>query len=80
MYRFLTDAAYLRDYKVHVKFNTGEEGVVDLSDTVGGNGVFKPLKDLKKFAEVEYSPELDTICWPNGADLAPSYLYSKLIG
>jgi len=78
MYKYLTDAAYLRDYKVYIKFNTGEEGVVSLEDTVGGKGIFKPLKDLKNFSKVEFSKELDTICWPNGADLAPEYLYQKL--
>lgn len=78
MYHYLTDAAYLRDYKVYVKFNTGEEGVVDLADTVGEKGVFKPLKDPRVFAQLEFSRELETICWPNGADLAPEYLYRKL--
>ena len=79
MYKYLTDAAYLRDYKIHVTFNTGEKGVVDLSGIVGGKGIFAPLKDLKNFSQVEFSPELDTICWPNGADLAPEFLYSQLL-
>lgn len=80
MYKYLTSAAYLRDYKVYVTFNTGEAGVVDLADTVGREGIFKPLRDLDNFRQLEYSPELDTICWPNGADLAPEYLYGKLDG
>ena len=37
--------------------------------------VFGLLKDIKVFSQLKVDKELDTIVWPNGADLAPEYLY-----
>lgn len=37
--------------------------------------VFDPLKDMKMFSRFTVDKELDTIVWPNGADIAPEYLY-----
>lgn len=39
--------------------------------------MFEPLKDLSLFAQVKVDPDLGTIAWPNGADLAPDALYEK---
>lgn len=70
----LTEANYLEGYKVEVAFNNGRNGVVDLSDTLNGP-VFEPLKDLSLFSKLKLDEELETIVWPNGADLAPEFLY-----
>jgi len=37
--------------------------------------LFGVLKDKDLFAQVSIHPELDTVTWPNGADLAPEFLY-----
>jgi hypothetical protein len=37
--------------------------------------MFEPLKDMTLFAQVAIHPELETVTWPNGADLAPEFLY-----
>jgi len=37
--------------------------------------VFEPLKDVAQFRQVKVDDELNTIVWPNGADLAPEYVY-----
>lgn len=36
--------------------------------------MFEPLKDRALFAKVAIHPELETVTWPNGADLAPEFL------
>ena len=41
--------------------------------------VFQPLRDPAFFAQVVVDPEMGTIAWPNGADLAPEFLYLSLI-
>ena len=32
---------------------------------------------LAFFAQIKVDPELETIVWPNGADLAPEYVFFK---
>jgi len=70
----VTKATYLEDYRVEISFNDGKTGTVDLSQSLTG-AVFEPLKDIKTFSQLKVDKELDTIVWPNGADLAPEYLY-----
>lgn len=73
----LTEAAYQRDYRIWLKFADGVEGEINLEDELWGE-MFAPLKDKSMFAKVELNSELGTIVWPNGADLAPEFLYSLL--
>ena len=37
--------------------------------------IFEPLRDRRLFQQVHVNPETNTIEWPNGADLAPEFLY-----
>jgi len=67
-------AKYIEDYKVEVSFNNGCKGIADLSDALRGS-VFEPLKDKKIFSQLEVDVLLETITWPNGADLAPEYIF-----
>ena len=71
------EARYVRDFTVWVKFEDGTEGEIDLSGELYGP-VFEPLKDVAFFGQVRVDPELGTIVWPNGADLAPEFLYEKV--
>ena len=73
----ITEAKYLNDYKVQVVFNDGKEGVADLFDVLRGP-VFTPLKDKELFAQLRVDEEMETIAWPNGADLAPEAVYFRV--
>ena len=73
----VTDARYLRDYVVWVRFSDGVEGEVDLAGELDGP-VFEPLRDPAFFRLVTFDPELHTIVWPNGADVAPEFLHSRV--
>ena len=64
---------YLSGYKLWVSFNDASSGEVDLSGELSGT-MFEPLCDEKLFSQVSVDPELETLVWPNGADLAPEYL------
>lgn len=70
-------AEYLHDFTIHIKFSDGTEGDVDLSGELYGE-IFKPLKNLDVFKRFAVHPEFHTLYWPNGADIAPEYLYEKL--
>lgn len=43
-------------------------------------GVFEPLRDPAFFAQVRVDPEAGTLVWPNGADLDPLVLHSRVTG
>ncbi len=71
------EAKYLHDYVLWLRFNDGAEGVADLEDELYGD-VFEPLKDIERFKSFKVDPDLETIVWDNGADLAPEFLYDKM--
>lgn len=74
MFLHIEEARYLGDYKVAVTFNNGKSGIADLANALHG-GVFEALKDKNEFAKLAVDSELETIAWPNGADLAPEFVY-----
>jgi len=73
----IKEARYLHDYVIWLRFNDCAVGEVDLKDELYGE-VFEPLKDLDKFKDFKVDPDLETIVWENGADLAPEFLYDKM--
>lgn len=73
----VVEARYERDYIIHLRFNDGAEGYVDLADELYGQ-MFAPLKDFTRFKAFQVDPELETIVWDNGADFAPEFLHSRL--
>jgi hypothetical protein len=50
---------------------------VDLQNELDGP-VFEPLRQLAVFQCVRLHPELHTIVWSNGADLAPQFLHERI--
>lgn len=73
----VTHVKYLGGFLLHLTFNDGTGGDVDLESELEGE-VFAPLKDRKLFSTVRIDKELGTIIWPNGADLAPEYLHDRI--
>ncbi|MDX2180713.1 MAG: DUF2442 domain-containing protein [Bryobacteraceae bacterium] len=71
-------ACALPEHRVLLRFEDGLEGVVDLG-TLNFSGVFAPLANPTYFAKLRVDPDLGTIAWPNGADLDPDVLYSKVL-
>lgn len=72
------NARYLENFKIWVEFNDGTKGIADLNDDLWGR-VFEPLKNIDLFKKFRISEILNTIEWENGADLAPEFLYEKII-
>lgn len=73
------EATYQDEYKVWIKFNTGESGVVDLKDLVQKYKVAAPLLDKNEFRKF-YLDGWPTLAWPCGFDLAPESLYERITG
>lgn len=73
----VVEVRYVRDYTLWVKFEDGTAGEVDLTASLRGP-VFEPLRDPEYFRRVSVDPEIGTIVWPNGADIAPETLYARI--
>ena len=73
----LMKAEYIEEYKIRITFEDGAVGVIDLYGDLWGE-VFEPLKDLNNVRAFKIDPELQTIVWPTGADLAPEFLYESV--
>lgn len=69
----IKSAKYVAGYKIWVAFDDGTSGEIDLDGVLNGP-VFEPLKEITVFRKVSVDPELETVVWPNGADLAPEFL------
>lgn len=68
------DVQHAGEYKLLITFRDGKKKIVDLKDELWGT-MFEPLKDIEYFKQV--AVDGTSICWPNGADLAPEFLYER---
>ena len=73
----LVDAEPVSGYTVHVRFEDGGSGDVDLSYLLDYGGVFEPLRDPDFFRQLRADHEAGTVVWPNRADIAPESLYAR---
>ncbi len=80
MLKDIVEAHALAGHRLHVRFEDGVEGEVDLSELVEFTGVFAVLRDLEEMRRVTVNHELGTVCWPNGADLDPDVVYAHVTG
>jgi hypothetical protein len=80
MVKDIVEVRPLGGHRIFIRFEDGVQGEVNVADFVRFDGVFEALRDPARFAEVRVDPDLGTICWPNGADLAPEVLYARLTG
>jgi hypothetical protein len=65
---------YMAEYRLWLQFEDGSQGEIDLQPELWGE-VFEPLQDVAYFKTVKLDKELNTVCWDNGADFAPEFLY-----
>jgi hypothetical protein len=68
----------LPNYRLHVEFDDGASGTVDIFPRLTGP-VFEPLRDEAVFRQVTID-EFGAVCWPDGLDLAPDAMYTRITG
>jgi uncharacterized protein DUF2442 len=66
-------AEYVDQYQVHITFTDGTAKTVDFAPWLDGP-IFEPLRDVNYFRNFFVAGS--TVCWPNGADIAPETLYA----
>ena len=74
MFLHIKSVKHIADYRLEVSFNNGRKGVADFRHLLTGR-VFESLRDPSVFAQARIDQELETIVWPNGADVAPEFVY-----
>jgi hypothetical protein len=70
-------AEYVSGYVVRLRFRDGTSGEIDLATELEGP-VFQPLLNVGTFKQFKVDSEFHTLVWPNGADLAPEFLYQNV--
>ena len=72
-------AHYEGEYRVRLRFDTGEEGIADLGEVIRKYQAARPLLDYAQFAQFTLD-EWPTLVWPCGFDLSPEMLYERITG
>lgn len=76
---YLLEAHYKKDYKVFLRFNTGESGEVNLEEIVHKYKAAEPIREKRKFSNF-YLDSWPTLAWECGFDIAPESLYFMVTG
>ena len=70
-------ATYEGDFRIHLTFHDNLQGTVDFQGWLEGP-VFEPLKERTYFQH--FFIDGGTVAWPNGADISPELIYSRVTG
>jgi len=70
----VVSADYVRGHMLRIEFSDGVAKTVDFSRWLNGE-VFRPLVNKREFKRFFIAG--GTVCWPNGADIAPETLRSS---
>jgi hypothetical protein len=75
---WVVKAEIIENYKIHIEFNDGISGIIDFNEKLHNDHrqIVRELLDLKIFKTVKV--DMDTLCWDNGVDFAPEYLYEQI--
>jgi len=72
-------AQYDSEYRIHLQFEDGSRGTVDLSDYIKPDTVFEVFSDKHYFTS--FRIEYGTLVWGDGeVDIAPETLYERTTG
>lgn len=73
----IEEVAYINDYTIHIKFEDGISGSIQLNDLVQ-KGIFQELKDKSKFAKVFTNGY--SVAWSNELEIDANKIYLELSG
>ncbi len=76
----ITEVSCLGGTRLHLRFDDGAAGEIDVAKLVPFSGVFARLGEPGEFEKVYVDAMWGTICWPDGLDLAPEALYEEVTG
>ncbi|MBA3947267.1 MAG: DUF2442 domain-containing protein [Herpetosiphonaceae bacterium] len=62
-------------YTLRVQFDDMTEQIIDFQPMLAGE-LYRPLRELALFNQVQIDQEIHTLVWPNGADFDPATLHN----
>ena len=73
----ISSVSHLGEYRLRVGFVDGTFRTIDLGPKLASSvgPIFEPLRDVAFFAQASVDPEIGTVVWPNGADIAPDAIH-----
>ncbi len=74
MYPAVTKVFPKKDFTLHVVFDNGEEGILNMKPYLDF-GVFRKIGEYEQFKRVRIA--FDTIEWEHGIDLDPEFVHAK---
>ena len=74
----ITEAKPVDHFRVYLRFESGESGIVDLSH-LAGRGVFSAWLQEGMFEQLSLSPT-GALQWPGDLDLCSDSLYLQMVG
>ena len=74
----IINAKYIEDYKLHLFFDNGVDGILDFKEYINKRGLFSKFQDINFFKNFFINKDIGTICWADNLDIAPETLYYKL--
>jgi len=75
----ILEARHVGDYRISIGYEDGVCAELDLESELWGE-LFEPFRDVRVFRTFSIDPVFHTLVWPNGADLAPEFLYDSARG
>jgi len=70
----VTEVKVVGPHSLELAFDNGIRKRVNLRHELYGP-IFEPLRDPAYFVQAYLDPDSRTVTWPNGADLAPDFLF-----
>jgi hypothetical protein len=66
-------------YEIQLEFNNGTKGVIDFKKILENDHrqIVRELLNIDEFNS--FTVENDTICWKNGVDFCPDFLYEMML-
>lgn len=74
----VTSVEVVGERTVRVGFNDGVVLDHDMTRLIDRGGIWAPLTDPGYFAQVRVDSEINTVTWPNGADICPDILHGDV--
>lgn len=76
---YLTEAKYIENYKVFLKFNTGESGEANLKEVIYKYKAAEPIREKENFCNFHLD-SWPTLAWECDFDISPESLYFMVTG